>query len=134
MIKLNKVQANAVINRLHREYTSLRDKLIKEEKNTYIPSPNVKKAEELIDKRDKLKKQADEAAEAARNFIESLGITFYNYGDKKDAINKIKEQDIENKYPPLDLGAALDNLIIDSITEDFDINNFIESYLKPIRK
>lgn len=135
MIKLSKMQAQAVINKLRREYNSLRDKLVEEARRNYTLSPNAKKAIELINKRDELKEQADKAAEDTREFLENLGIKgFFNYSKKEEALSKIKEKELKELYPPLDLNAALDNLIIAATREDFDINNFIESYLKQMKK
>nr|DAI45617.1 MAG TPA: hypothetical protein [Bacteriophage sp.] len=131
--KLNKTQAQAIINKLGREYNSLRNTLIAEDKQNYTPSANAVKLSKLIQKKDKLKAVYSEAIEAARKFAESVGIhNIYDYNGE-DVIHRLKILEIEDKYPRINLDAALDDLIISSIEDDFNVDNFIEQHLRKIK-
>ena len=133
MAKLSKMQAQAIISKLGRESKALRARLIEKETRDYTLSDNAKELIKLIEKRDNLKELADNAADAVRKFAESIGLAgIYNYTKTDEAIAKIKTKEIEDKYPNLDLDAALDDLIIDSVEDDFSVDGFIESYLKQV--
>lgn len=132
--KLSKMQAQAIISKLGRESSNLRNKLIEEEKRNYTPSANAVRLAALIEKRDKLKAESEAAAEEARKFAESIGVTgYYAYTKAEDALSKLKDKEIESNYPKVDLGAALDDLIIESVEDDFSVEGFIEHYLKQVR-
>lgn len=134
MAKLSKMQAQAIINKLGREATNLRNQLIDEEKKNYTPSADAVKLAALLEKRDKLKAESEAAADEAKKFIDELGITgCYAYTKSDEILIKLKDKEIEVKYHRVDLDAALDDLIIESVEEDFSVDNFIEHYLKQVR-
>lgn len=134
MAKLSKMQAQAIINKLGREATNLRNQLIDEEKKNYTPSADAVKLAALLEKRDKLKAESEAAADEAKKFIDGLGITgCYAYTKSDEILIKLKDKEIEVKYHRVDLDAALDDLIIESVEEDFSVDNFIEHYLKQVR-
>lgn len=128
------MQAQAIISKLGREYNSLRDKLISEDTQNYTPSANAAKLSELIQKRDSLKAAYEEASEEVKRFAEFIGIqNVYAYMKKEDIISRLKTMEIEDKYPKIDLDAALDDLIIGSVEDDFSVDNFIGQYLEEIK-
>lgn len=134
MANLSKMQAQAIISKLGREYNKQRNKLIEEEKKSYTPSPKAEKLLTLMAKRDKLKAEAEEAAELAKKYADELNIVgYYTYSRTDEILNKLKTIEIEKKYPNIDLDAALDDLIIEYVEENFNVNNFIEQYLKQMR-
>lgn len=134
MAKLSKMQAQAIISKLGREANSLRSKLIEEEKKNYTPSENALKLAELTSKRDKLKAESEAAADEAKRFADAIGVTgYYAYTKAEEALNKLRGSEIEAKYPKVDLDAALDDLIIESVEDDFSVDGFIEFYLKQLR-
>lgn len=134
MAKLSKMQAQAIISKLGREANSLRSKLIEEEKKNYTPSENALKLAELTSKRDKLKAESEAATDEAKRFADAIGVTGYYVCTKaEEALNKLRDSEIEAKYPKVDLDAALDDLIIESVEDDFSVDGFIEQYLKQMR-
>ncbi len=134
MVKLNKMQAQAIISKLSREVNALRKELIEKEKKNYTPSENALKLKELTEKSNRLRIELDAATEEVREFARNLGvIDYYNYYGTGDILAKLIDFEIEAKYPKIDLDAALDDLIIKSVEDDFDIDNFIEHYLKQVR-
>lgn len=131
MKKLSKMQAQAIISKLGREYNNQRNSLIEEEIKNYTPSPRAKKFAKLLAERDRLKKEAEEATNAAKKYAEEMGIlSYYYYTGAEEALNNIRDREIEAKYAKIDLAAALDDLIIESVEDDFNVDNFIEHYLK----
>lgn len=135
MAKLDKMQTQAIISKLSREANSLRFKLIEEEKKKYTPSTDAIKFSELIEKRNEYKKLSEEATEEIKKFAENLGLKgYYIYMSVEESLNRLRDKEIEEKYPKIDIDAVLDDLIIESIEEDFNADNFIEHYLKQIRK
>lgn len=134
MAKLSKMQAQAIINKLGRESNLLRNKLIEEDKKNYTPSENALKLTELISERDRLKAKAEAVADEAKRFADAIGVTgYYSSTRKEEALTKLMNSEIEAKYPKVDLEAALDDLIIESVEDDFSVDNFIEFYLKQLR-
>lgn len=134
MAKLSKIQAQAIINKLGREANALRSKLIEEDKKNYTPSENARKLMELTSKRDRLKAESEAATDAAKKCADELGITgFYACTKADEALNKLRDKEIEAKYTKVDLDAALDDLIIESVEDDFSVDGFIEQYLKQMR-
>lgn len=128
------MQAQAVINKLRREATNLRATLIEEETKNYVPSPDSVKLAKLLDARDETKKVADKAADDVKKFSEDLNLTgIYGYTGKDEVLKKLRDKEISKKYPAVDVDAALDDLIIESVEEDFDVNKFIEHYLDKLR-
>lgn len=135
MAKLSKMQAQAIINKLGREYNNRRNKLIEEDKKNYTPSPEAKRLIALIIERDRLQAKLNTAAEAANEYAYELGITnFYTCTKADDALSKLKDKEIQARYAKVDLDAALDDLIIECVEDDFNVDNFIEHYLKEMRK
>lgn len=135
MAKLTKVQIQAIISKLGRECTNYRAKLIEEDKKNYIPSSDYDKFKTLLNERNRLQAEAEAAMEAAKEFADKLGITgYYSCTAINEALEKLKNKEVTDKYPVTDLDAALDDLIIQSIEEDFNIDNFIEHYLKQMKK
>ena len=134
MVKLSKMQAQAIISKLGREYNNQRNYLIKEEIKNYTLSPEAKKLAELIAKRDRLKEESEAAADTAKKYAEELGITnYYSYSKVDEALQKLRDKEINDKYAIIDLGAALDDLIIESVEDDFNVDSFIERYLKQMK-
>ena len=87
-----------------------------------------------MNERDRLQAESDAATKAAKEFADKLGITgYYNFTAINEALEKLKNKEITDKHPVINLDAALDDLIIQSIEEDFNIDNFIEHYLKQVR-
>lgn len=134
MVKLSKIQVQAIISKLGREYNSLRSKLIAEDTQNYTPSDNYIKFSKLIKERDKLREAADELANKVSNLAQSIGLkNVYNYTKEEEILSKLKTHEIESKYSTINLDAALDELIIGSVEDDFSVDNFIEQYLEEIR-
>ena len=134
MAKLSKMQAQAIISKLEREYNNQRNYLIKEEIKNYTLSPEAKKLAELIAKRDRLKGESEAAANTAKKYAEELGITnYYLYTKVDEALQELRDKEINDKYAIIDLGAALDDLIIESVEDDFNVDSFIERYLKQMK-
>ena len=134
MVKLNKMQAQAIISKLGREYNIQRTRLIEEEEKNYVPSPEAKKFAALLKERDKLKDKYEDASIMARAYAEELGLTtYYNYDSAKSALDKLKDKEIHSKYAKIDLDAALDDLIIESVEDDFNVDSFIEHYIKRMK-
>lgn len=128
------MQVQAVISKLGREANSLRDKLIAQEKVGYVPSDNAKKLAALLEERDRLKALSEKASDSAKKFADDLGITgYYAYSKADEALEKLKTKEIEGKYPKVDLEAATDDLIIESVEDDFNVESFIEYYLNKVR-
>lgn len=128
------MQVQAVISKLGREANSLRDKLIAQEKVGYVPSDNAKKLAALLEERDRLKALSEKASDDAKKFADDLGITgYYAYSKADEALEKLKTKEIEGKYPKVDLEAATDDLIIESVEDDFNVESFIEYYLNKVR-
>lgn len=129
------MQAQAIISKLGREYNNQRNRLIEEEKKNHTPSPEAEKLAKLIAERDRLKAESEAATDAAKKYADELGITgFYTYTKADEVLNKLRNKEIEAKYTKVDLDAALDDLIIESVEDDFNVDNFIEHYLKEMRK
>jgi len=127
------MQAQAIISKLGREANNLRTKLIEEETKNYTPSADAVKLAELLEKRDKLKALSEAAADEAKKFADAIGITgYYAYTKADEALTKLKTKEIEAKYPKVDVDAALDDLIIESVEDDFSVDGFIEHYLKQV--
>lgn len=133
MAKLSKMEANAIINKLNRDYNSLRNSLIEEAAATYTPSKNVATLVFLIKERDNLESQKNKIMSKINDIAHNLGITIYAYHDDKDVLSIAKKAEIANKFPKINLEAALDDLIIESIKENFDATGFIKHYLKQIK-
>ena len=128
------MQAQAIISKLGREYNNQRNRLIEEEKKNHTPSPEAEKLAKLLAERDRLKEESEAAADAAKKYAEELGITsYYSYSKANEALNKLRDKEIEGKYAKIDLDAALDDLIIESVEDDFNVDSFIEQYLKQMR-
>lgn len=135
MAKLTKVQIQAIINKLGRECTNYRAKLIEEDKKNYIPSSDYNKFKTLLNERNRLQAESKAAMGAAKEFADELGIRgYYSCTAINEALEKLKNKEITDKHPDINLDAALDDLIIQSIEEDFNIDNFIEHYLKQMKK
>ena len=135
MAKLTKVQIQAIISKLGRECTNYRAKLIEEDKKNYIPSSDYDKFKTLLNERDRLEAEFNAAIAAAKEFADKLGITcYYGRTEINEALEKLKNKEITDKHPVIDLDAAIEDLIIQSIEEDFNIDNFIEHYLKQMKK
>ena len=134
MVKLNKMQAQAIISKLGREYNIQRTRLIEEEEKNYVPSPETKKFAALLKERDEFKGKYEEASSMAKAYAEELGLTtYYNYDSAKSALDKLKDKEIHSKYAKIDLDAALDDLIIESVEDDFNVDSFIEHYIKRMK-
>lgn len=88
-----------------------------------------------MNERDRLEAESNAAIVAAKEFADKLGITgYYSRTEINEALEKLKNKEITDKHPVINLDAALDDLIIQSIEEDFNIDNFIEHYLKQMKK
>lgn len=135
MFKLNNIQAKAIINKLSRESSKLRNTLIEEEIKNYVPSKEYQELTALLDKRDELKKEYEKSMTECKELADKLGlISFYASTTRaEDAIPRLTKQEVSAKYPEIDLDAALDDLIIESVKDEFDIDNFINTYLKKIK-
>lgn len=128
------MQAQAIISKLGREYNNQRNRLIEEEKKNHTPSPEAEKLAKLIAERDRLKAESEAATDAAKKYADELGITsYYIYTEANEALTKLRDKEIEAKYAKVDLDAALDDLIIESVEDDFSVDSFIEQYLKQMR-
>lgn len=128
------MQVQAIVSKLGREANSLRDKLIAQERLSYTPSENAKRLAALLEERDRLKALSEKAADDAKKFAEDLGISgYYAYTKADEALEKLKTKEIEGKYPKVDLEAATDDLIIESVEDDFNVESFIEHYLNKVR-
>ena len=67
-------------------------------------------------------------------YAEELGLTtYYNYDSAKSALDKLKDKEIHSKYAKIDLDAALDDLIIESVEDGFNVDSFIEHYIKRMK-
>ena len=133
-MKLTKIQAQAIISKLGREYNNQRTRLIEDEKKNYTLSPDAIRLAALIAERDRLKEKSDAAINAAKKCADELGITcFYTSTKADEALNKLRDKEIEAKYTKVDLDAALDDLIIESVEDDFSVDGFIEQYLKQMK-
>lgn len=133
-MKLTKIQAQAIISKLGREYNNQRNQLIENEKKNYTPSPDAVKLAALIAERDRLREEAEIATKAANKFADELGITnFYASTKVDDALSKLRDKEINAKYVRVNLDAALDDLIIESIEDNFNVDSFIEQYIKQMR-
>lgn len=134
MAKLSKVQAQAIISKLGREYNNKRNQLIEDEKKNYTPSPNAIKLANLIAERDRLKSESEAATNAAKKYADELGITgYYAYTKAEEALSKLRDKEIDARYSKVDLEAALDDLIIESVEDGFSIDDFIGQYLIQMR-
>ena len=128
------MQAQAIISKLGREANNLRNKLIEDKKKNYTPSANYTKLAELMEKRDRLKVLSDSASNEAKNFADAIGISgYYTYTKADEALEKLRNMEIEARIPKVDIDAALDDLIIESVEDDFSVDGFIEHYLKQMR-
>lgn len=128
------MQAQAIINKLGREANNLRNKLIEDKKKNYTPSANYTKLAELMEKRDRLKVLSDSASNEAKNFADAIGVSnYYTYTKADEALEKLRNMEIEARIPKVDIYAALDDLIIESVEDDFSVDGFIEHYLKQMR-
>lgn len=88
-----------------------------------------------MNERNRLQAEAEAAMGAAKEFADKLGIKgYYSCTAINEALEKLKNKEVTDKHPVIDLDAALDDLIIQSIEEDFNIDNFIEHYLKQMKK
>ena len=133
-IKLSKMQAQAIISKLGREVNNLRDKLIEDEKRNYTPSSNYTKFAELLEKRDKFKVLSEAAMNEAMKFACAIGVSgYYTFTEADEALKKLRNREIEVRHPKVDTDAALDDLIIESVEDDFSVDSFIEHYLKQVR-
>lgn len=133
-IKLSKMQAQAIISKLGREATNLRNKLIEDKKKNYTPSANYTKLAELMEKRNRLKVLYESASDEAKKFADAIGVSdYYTYTKADEALEKLRNMEIEAKIPKVDIDAALDDLIIESVEDDFSVDGFIEHYLKQMR-
>lgn len=133
-MKLSKMQAQAIISKLGREANNLRSKLIEDEKRNYTPSADYTKLAELVEKRDKLRILSDSAASEAKKFADAIGISgYYSYTKADEALEKLRNKEIEARHLKVDIDAALDDLIIESVEDDFSVDDFIEHYLKQMR-
>lgn len=129
-MKLSKMQVQAIISKLARESEALREELIEEAKKNYIPSENVTKLTELLERRDKLRDEVDKAVNEAKKLAKSVGIEgVYTYTKADEILNKLINKELECKYPKINIEEALDDLIISTSNENFSVDNFIESYL-----
>ena len=134
MVKLSKIQVQAIISKLGREYNSLRNKLIAEDTQNYTPSANYNKLSKLVKERDKLREATDKISSEILNLAQSIGLKdVYNYTKGEVLLSKLKTHEIESRYSTINLDAALDELIIGSVEDDFNVDNFIEQYLEEIR-
>lgn len=128
------MQVQAIVSKLGREANSLRDKLIAQERLSYTPSENAKRLAALLEERDRLKALSEKAADDAKKFAEDLGISgYYAYTKADEALEKLKTKEIEGKYHRVDLEAATDDLVIESVEDDFSVDNFIEQYLNKVK-
>lgn len=88
-----------------------------------------------MNERNRLQAESKAAMGAAKEFADELGIRgYYSCTAINEALEKLKNKEITDKHPDINLDAALDDLIIQSIEEDFNIDNFIEHYLKQMKK
>lgn len=134
MAKLSKVQAQAIISKLGREYNNKRNQLIEDEKKNYTPSSNAIKLANLIAERDRLKAESEAATNAAKKYADELGITGYYVCTKaEEALSKLRDKEVDARYSKVDLEAALDDLIIESVEDGFNIDDFIGQYLIQMR-
>ena len=88
-----------------------------------------------MNERNRLQAESEAAMGAAKEFADELGIRgYYSCTAINEALEKLKNKEITDKHPDINLDAALDDLIIQSLEEDFNIDNFIEHYLKQMKK
>ena len=128
------MQAQAIISKLGREVNNLRDKLIEDEKRNYTPSSDYTKFAELLEKRDKFKALSEAAMNEAIEFACAIGVSgYYTFTKADEALKKLRNREIEVRHPKVDTDAALDDLIIESVEDDFSVDSFIEHYLKQVR-
>lgn len=87
-----------------------------------------------MDERDKAKVIADAADKEVRTIIDELELKgVYTYTSTEDILEKLKNKEIEDRHPAIDIDAALDDLIIESVEDDFSVDAFIEHYLEQVR-
>lgn len=117
-----------------REARNLRQTLIEEAEKNYVLSDDGKKLRRLYEEKEAVKERLTEAESKATEFAKSLGLTgVYNYTKAEDVLSQLKTKEIRKGIPEIDLEAALDDLIIESVEEEFSVDNFIEHYLKQMR-
>lgn len=134
MIKLTKLQAQAIISKLRREAHNLRKSLIEESTRNYTPSQNYKELAKLLNKRDETQKIVDNITNDVKQKLNEISITnVYGFTDKDAILNRLREIEITRKYPAIDADAALDDLIIKSIEDDFNVDEFLRYYLDKLR-
>lgn len=134
MAKLNKMQAQAVINKLEREASALRKALLEKERLNYTPTPYYNKVAEYLETRDTYSKLAEEAYNKAKEIVDKLTVPgIYKSTSSATVLENLKNKEIEKRVPVVDMDDALDELIIQSIDEDFEVNNFINYYLDKMR-
>lgn len=87
-----------------------------------------------MDERDEAKARAEAAEKAVTDLAKSLDLTrVYAYTKKEEVLDQLRDKEIEERHPKVDIDAALDELIIQSVEDDFNVDNFIEHYLKQVR-
>lgn len=134
MAKLNKAQVQAIISKLSREATALRNDIIKEKKQNYVLSDNAIKLRKLIEEKNTLKVKLSTAEDDIKSFINSIGLAgVYYYTNVEEAMDKIEDKEINAEIPSIDYNAALDDLIIESISDDFNVDEFIGRYLNQLK-
>lgn len=135
MAKLNKLQAQAIINKLARSAETLRTELINKEKENYTPSKNSERLLDIINKKNEAHDAVTRYSNELTDFTNSIGLKgVYAYTKPEEALKLLKEHEISSKFPAVDLDAALDDLIIASVDADFNIDEFINQYLKQMKK
>ena len=86
-----------------------------------------------MNERDSAKTKLEAIEKQIRSYIEELHLTnVYSYTKIEEAIERLRDKEIESMYPALDIDAALDDLIIESVDEDFNVDDFINRYLKKV--
>lgn len=114
--------------------TNLRNTLIAEEKEKYVLSKNGEELSRLLDKRDLAKAATEEAEKEIRGLINRLDLkSVYSYTKKEEVLERLRDKEIGDLHPEVDIDEALDNLIIKSIDDDFNADEFIEQYLNKVR-
>lgn len=87
-----------------------------------------------MDERDRAKVIADAAEKEAKTFMDELELKgVYTYTKTEEILEKLKNKEIEDRHPAIDIDAALDDLIIESVEDDFSVDAFIEHYLEQVR-
>ena len=133
-MKLSKMQAQAIISKLGRKATDLRKTLIAEEKEKYVLSKEGKELSKLLEIRDEASNAVKEAEKAVKELAEKLGLSnVYSYTKKEEALERLRDKEIEKLHPAVDIDEALDDLIIRSIEDGFNVDTFIEQYLNKVR-